>query len=62
MYHRVPGYDENNGGYDDVKFDFKLDQLRSSANLANSSNTFRVWGYFNNRRPFRGEQTVRLIK
>jgi hypothetical protein len=62
LYHQVSGYDENNDGRDDVKFDFKLADLRSSGNLASSSRIFRVTGYLkDNHRPFRGEQHVTFV-
>jgi hypothetical protein len=60
-YHITHGYDEDTDGFDDVKFDFRLDQMFSSANLVNPSKTLRVWGYTRNRRPFHGEQTVTVV-
>ncbi len=61
-FHQVPGYDQNNDGRDDAKFDFKISELRSSATLARSSQVFRVTGHLkNSRRPFHGEQHITFI-
>jgi hypothetical protein len=62
MYHVARGYDENNDGRDDLKLDFKLEDLRTSGNLAQSSAILRVTGYLrNSKRPFWGEQTVTFV-
>lgn len=53
--------DEDKDGLDDAKFDIKLDDLRTSANLAGASTVLQVWGRFKNQRPFRGDQRVRFI-
>jgi len=61
MYHLIRGYDENNDGRDDLKLDFRLDDLRTSGNLAQLSNTLRLTGYLKNHQPFNGEQNVTFI-
>ncbi|MCC6591426.1 MAG: toll/interleukin-1 receptor domain-containing protein [Bryobacterales bacterium] len=62
MYHRVKGFDENNDGRDDLKLDFRVDDLRSSQNLGHSPQKLKITGYLgSNRRPIYGEQQVRFI-
>jgi hypothetical protein len=36
-YHITHGYDEDNDGFDDVKFDFRLDQRQETAGLFTAS-------------------------
>jgi hypothetical protein len=61
-YYLSKGYDENNDGRDDLKLDFNLADLRSSANLVRSSTTLRLTGYLKSgNQPFHGEQEVTFV-
>jgi hypothetical protein len=64
MYHLKDGYDENNDGRDDLKLDYRIADLRSSANKLFTVSTFRLTGRLKDIkgvRPIRGERTVAVI-
>jgi hypothetical protein len=65
MYHLKEGYDENQDGRDDLKLDYRVADLKSSANKLFTSSTFRITGRLKDEkgaRPIRGERSVAVVQ
>ncbi|HTR58483.1 MAG TPA: hypothetical protein VMM27_09925, partial [Casimicrobiaceae bacterium] len=58
------GYDENNDGIDDLKLDYRIADLKSSANKLLPSSTLQITGRLKDdkgARPLRGERLVKIV-